>query len=450
MKNMSLEILSSFHYWKIKTNCIMKKLLLLLLPFIGFSQGYTSYFTGNTTNITTTPEFGVCMMGGATEHDNAMRWLLQKANGGDVVVLRSSGSNGYNDYLYSQLGVSVNSVETLVITSVAGATNPYVLDKVANAEMIWFAGGDQWNYVSYFKNNAMENLINNHINVKGAPIGGTSAGMAILGGRYFSAQNGSVTSAEALSNPYNTSVTIGGMPFVDFLNVPFLGNVITDTHYDNPDRRGRQTTFIARNKKDWAFTTYGIACNEYVAVCFGNDGIANVYGDYPNYQEFAYFIQPNCLAGNNPENCQIGQPLTWNFGGEALKVYKVPGTMNGTNYFDLNNWTSNNNSGGSWENWSVNNGVFASVPGTNPSCALSVGENDLNRFNALPNPFSNYISLENAENSRVEIYDSLGKRVFTDEDFISDTIDTSNFSNGLYFVKIQKDGKIETKKMIKN
>ena len=61
-------------------------LLFLLIPFFGFSQGYTSYFTGNTTNITTNPEFGVCMMGGATENDNAMAWLLQKANGGDVVV----------------------------------------------------------------------------------------------------------------------------------------------------------------------------------------------------------------------------------------------------------------------------------------------------------------------------------------------------------------------------
>lgn len=69
------------------------------------------------------------MMGGASEHDNAMVWLLQKTDGGDVVVLRSSGSNGYNDYLYSELGVTVNSVETLVITSVAGATNPYVLEK---------------------------------------------------------------------------------------------------------------------------------------------------------------------------------------------------------------------------------------------------------------------------------------------------------------------------------
>ena len=437
---------------------MMKKLLLLLLPFLSFSQGYTSYFTGNTTNIITTTEFGVCMMGGATEHDNAMRWLLQKANGGDVVVLRSTGTNGYNDYLYSGLGVSVNSVETLVITSAAGAIDPYVLNKVANAEMIWFAGGNQWDYVSYFKDNALEDLLNNHINVKHAPIGGTSAGMAILGGYYFTAQNGSVTSSQALNNPYNANVTIGGFtgtPQRDFLRIPFLSGVITDTHYDNPDRKGRHVTFMARIITDYSPSAYGIACNEYVAVCVGADGIAHVYGDYPNYQEFAYFIQPACQWWASPPSCHAGQPLTWYFGGEAIVAYKVPGSMNGTNYFDLNHWgdwTSDNNFGGSWENWSVNNGVFSSSPGTglNPSCALSVGENELNRFNVLPNPFSNYILLDNAQNVNVDIFDSLGKRVFADKDFISNTIDTSQFSNGLYFVKIQKDGKTETKKMIKN
>lgn len=436
---------------------MIKKLLFLLIPITGFSQGYTSYFTGNTTNITTTPEFGVCMMGGATEHDNAMTWLLQKANGGDVVVLRSSGSNGYNDYLYSELGVTVNSVETLVITSVAGATNPYVLDKVANAEMIWFAGGDQWNYVSFFKDNALEDVLNNHINVKHAPIGGTSAGMAILGGYYFSAQNGSVTSAAALNNPYNANMTIGGftgVPPRDFLNVPILGNVITDTHYDNPDRRGRHFAFMSRIRKDYFNTNiYGIACNEYVAVCVGTDGIAHVYGDYPNYDEFAYFIQPVCQWWDSGPYCVAGQPLSWSSG---LVTYKVPGTMHGTNYFDLNSWgnwnANNNNLGGSWEDWSVNSGVFTSSPGAglSPSCALSVGESELNKFNALPNPFTNSMYFENADNAKVEIYDSLGKRVFAVENLISNTINTSNFSNGLYFVKIQKEGTIETKKMVKN
>jgi len=436
----------------------MKKLYFLLFPIFVFSQGYTSYFIGNTTNITTTPEFGVCMMGGATENDNAMAWLLQKANGGDVVVLRCTGSNGYNNYMYSQLGVSVNSVETLVITSAAGATNPYVLDKVSKAELIWFAGGNQWDYISYFKDNALEDLINYHVNTKHAPIGGTSAGMAILGGAYYTAQNGSVTSAQAMANPYATNVTLGGYtpgPNGNFLNIPYLNRIITDTHYDNPDRRGRHFTFLAYFKNSFLATFYGIACNEYTAVCFGNDGIAHVYGDYPNYPEYAYFIQPNCLWWNYIENCQAGQPLTWNFNGEAIKAYKIPGTQNGVNYFDMNHWgdwTANYNSGGSWENWSVNNGVFAAVPGTglSQSCALSISEQELHKFNATPNPFSNEIYLENAQNASIEVFDSLGKIVFVDRNFTSNSITTSQFSSGLYFIKIQKEGKIQTKKMIKN
>lgn len=430
----------------------MKKILLLLLvPFLGFSQGYTSYFTGNPTNVTTTPQFGVCLMGGATENDNAMIWLLNKANGGDVVVLRSSGSNGYNDYFYSQLGVAVNSVETLVITSVAGATNPYVLDKVSKAELIWFAGGDQWDYISFFKDNAMETLLNNHVNVKNAPIGGTSAGMAILGGRYFSAQNGTVTSAQAMANPYASNVTLGGysgttLPTTDFFNVPFLGNVLTDTHYDNPDRRGRHVAFLARFFP--VTLVKGIACNEYVAVCIESNGIAKVYGDYPNYNEFAYFVEPNCSWANQVENCQSGQPLTWSFGGQALKVYKVPGTMNGSNYFDLSNGWQNGGVGGSWEHWSVANGVFAAVAGTSQYCILGDSDFKNNDIVLFPNPVKNTLYISESINVDYIIYDAQGRLIYQSQN-VSNAIDVSFLNEGIYLIKIVNEGKITTKKFVK-
>ena len=424
---------------------MIKTLLFILLPFFGFSQGYTSYFTGNSTNLTTNPEFGVCLMGGATEHDNAMIWLLQKANGGDVVVLRSSGSNGYNDYLYTDLGVTVNSVETLVITSVAGATNPYVLDKVSKAEMIWFAGGDQWNYVSFFKNNALEDILNNHINVKNAPIGGTSAGMAILGQQYFSAQNGSITSAQALNNPYHANITIG---YDDFLSVPFLENVITDTHYDNPDRKGRQTTFLARNKNQLNENVFGIACNEYVAVCIGTDGKAHVYGDFPAYDEFAYFIQSNCENLNIPETCVAGTPLTWNNSGQALKVYKVGGTMDGTNYFDVNVWGNGIGLGGNWENWSVTNGVLNIVPGVAPNCILNNQDFNQNEIILYPNPVKNTLYIDGLLGVSYTIYDAQG-RLIKASDSISNEINVSSFSSGIYLIKILSEGKIKSKKFIK-
>lgn len=47
---------------------------------IGFGQNYTSYFTGNSSDITTNPIGGVCLMGGATEDDNATKGFLQIVN----------------------------------------------------------------------------------------------------------------------------------------------------------------------------------------------------------------------------------------------------------------------------------------------------------------------------------------------------------------------------------
>jgi hypothetical protein len=42
------------------------------------------------------------MMGGRSEHDEAMHWFLEQSKGGD--------------YFFSDLGVEVNSVETLATT----------------------------------------------------------------------------------------------------------------------------------------------------------------------------------------------------------------------------------------------------------------------------------------------------------------------------------------------
>ena len=363
------------------------------------AQNYTEYATGNSTDLDVNPTFGVCMMGGASENDNAMMWFLERANGGDVVVLRASGSNGYNNYMYSQLGVSINSVTTFVIHNEDGALDPYVLEKVENAEAIWFAGGDQYDYVSYFKNNAMEDALNSFINDKQGVIGGTSAGMAILGSGYFSAENGTVTNEQALSNPYHTRMTLG---YNDFLDIPFLENIITDTHYDDPDRRTRHTT-------DNTSRAFGIACNEYTAVCIDANGLASVYGDYPNYPEFAFFLQSNCTETFAPETCINGQVLTWNRGGEAVKVAKIPGTQNGTHIFDLTNWATTE--GATWENWYVNNGTFTTSNTSNPDCdLLSITETNIVEITVSPNPFKDHIEIQGLEESaQITIYDIHGK-----------------------------------------
>jgi len=306
-------------------------------------------------------------MGGATEDDEAMKWFLNRSNGGDILVLRASGSDGYNDYFYSELGVSINSVETIVFNNSNAASDTDIHQKIQEAEAIWFAGGDQWDYVSYWRNNEMENSINDAIENRNIVIGGTSAGMAILGDIYFSAENGTVTSDAALNNPYDPDVTVDS---VGFINTPYLSNTITDTHYDDPDRKGRHTVFLARIFNDWGIDAKGIACEEYTAVCIDNNGIAKVYGGYPTYDDFAYFLQVNCELENPlPENCSPNNPLDWNKNGEALKIYQIPGTFSGENTFDLNDWKTG--TGGTWQNWSVDNGTFNENTSLEPNCTTS-------------------------------------------------------------------------------
>lgn len=387
-------------------------------------------------------------MGGATEEDEAMKWFLQRANGGDVLVLRASGSDGYNDYLYSDLGIAVNSVETIVFNDASASDEVYIQDKISKAEAIWFAGGDQWNYVSYWKGNEIATLINEGITTRNIVIGGTSAGMAIQGGYYFSAENGTVTSATALNNPYNASVTVDNEAF---LTIPFLSDVVTDSHYDSPDRKGRHVTFLARVLTDSGVEIKGIACDEYTAVCVDENGVAKVYGQYPEYDDNAYFIQVNCaLANRLPETCEMNTPLTWNLEGEALKVYAVKGTLTGENTFDLSDWETG--SGGIWQNWHVANGALFEIPSTMIDCSTSsVSEHStpLN-LSVVPNPFQDKVTIELQGEmiEQVSVIDAQGKQIFIQKQLTTSTleINTIDFIPGMYTLCIiGKDFSNQTK-----
>lgn len=395
-------------------------------------------------------------MGGATEDDNAMTWFLQQANGGDILVLRTSGSNGYNNYLYSTLGVPVNSVETIVCNSPAASDEAYLQERIEKAEAIWFAGGDQWDYISYWRDTPVDSLINLGLSERNLVIGGTSAGMAIQGGYYFSAENGTVTSANALSDPYNSNVTADGTPF---LTNQYLENVITDTHYDNPDRKGRHAVFLARILTDSVIQARGIACDEYTAVCIQSNGIAEIYGQSPGFDDNAYFIQPNCeLSDLSPEDCSAGNALTWDKNGSALKVYAVQGTSSGTNTFDLTDWETG--FGGTWEHWSVNQGNLTETTGSSPDCVLSASSEISGKFSLklAPNPSTDFVVLSatnlDLSDCQLQLQSATGE--FSGFRVVTSTaneiqLEIRELARGIYFLTIS-NGPSEKKrlKLIKN
>ena len=287
------------------------------------AKPYGFYVVGDPTNVTRPQpaQPSLVLMGGGTDVDDAFRWMIQKAGGGNFVVIRATGTDAYNPYIYA-FGNGVTSVETLIIPNRAAANDPFVLERVRNAEALWIAGGDQANYWQYWKDTPLQAAIQGLAN-KNVPIGGTSAGLAVMSQYVFTALNGSITSPQALANPYDKSVSLGR----DFLALPGMGNMITDMHLDSRDRMGRLVTFMARIVNDgWTPMTHAIGVDVETALLVENGNATRVGNGS------AYFLNTVGV----PEVCKPKTPLTYrNIGVQRLT---------GGGSFSLTNWASYGNS----------------------------------------------------------------------------------------------------------
>lgn len=278
---------------------------------------YQYYVVGNPADASSSQpprEPSALLMGGGPDVDAAFPWMIARAGGGDFVVIRATGTDAYNPYIYAMGGV--DSVETLIIPSRDAANDPFVIDRINKAEALFIAGGDQSDYINFWKGTGVEQAINGLIARK-VPIGGTSAGLAVLGQFDFAALNGTVYSDDALSNPYNKRITIDR----GFITAPGLDFVITDAHLDTRDRMGRLVSFLARIVQDgWSGMARGIGVDVETALAVAGTS-ATRFGTGS-----VYFLQTNGL----PQVCQPRTPLTYrNLGVQRLS---------GNGRFDLQNW----------------------------------------------------------------------------------------------------------------
>ena len=237
-------------------------------------------------------------MGGSTDVDAAFKWLCERAPGGDFLVVRATGTDAYNPYVQA-LCPDINSVATLIIDSAKSANVPSVRATIADAEVVWIAGGDQSNYVTDWTGTAVQDALNQHI-AAGKPIGGTSAGLAVLTQFVYSALGSQgITSAEALADPFNRYNTFAR----DFVYVESLQGAIGDTHFAARDRMGRTLSFLCRIHADgWSAQPRAIAVSEETALLVDARGVGRVVGT-----SNAYFIE----APGAPQACSPGLPLTY-------------------------------------------------------------------------------------------------------------------------------------------
>ena len=310
-----------------RIRCLAKLLGLMSLCSVAMADearpaaGYRFYISGNPVDVLR-PTSGLWVLqGGGDDVDENFIRMGAHGGGGDFVVLRASQAGQYNDYIFALC--HCDSVATIVFDDRSAASDPFVIKTIRSAEALFIAGGDQDRYVRFWKGTPVQGAIN-FVAAKPAPVGGTSAGMAILGEFAYSALGESLQSAVALADPYAPDVTLER----GLLSLRGLNGVLTDQHLQENDRMGRTVTLLARLMRDgWDSQPRAIAADRETALHVNPvDGTAEVFATADHPTPYVYFLKPT----RPPGRCEPGMSLIF----RDVDVYRIgPGGR-----FDLVAW----------------------------------------------------------------------------------------------------------------
>ncbi|GAA2936884.1 hypothetical protein [Streptomyces enissocaesilis] len=220
----------------------------------------------------------------------------------DVVVLAgsspTSGSATPECDAITRLA-GVNSCTTWTLTTRNDGNNSAANTDIRNAEFVYFAGGDQCDYADW-KGTALQSSVRSVV-AKGGGSGGGSAGHHVNSPIVYDACDGSVTSDEALHDPYDPAITFTTGMFA----WPHYADTVNDSHFVTRDRMGRTMAFVARAIEDGLTTdgaAWGVGVEEGGGSLFiDRDGLATVTG------ADAYVV----LGDHRPERADPGRPLTY-------------------------------------------------------------------------------------------------------------------------------------------
>ena len=248
---------------------------------------------------------GLMLVGGGTHPVGAYSWFGDQAAHGDIVVIAGNKNSTdleiavnalFNEFggAHAVDGFSFNCASdnsTLTAEALAVALNQQglgheFLDKLTGAEGVYFCGGVQWRYVQLLVNDrdaaaiiSDGNYGNRHFGSGSVVVGGTSAGLAILGQYVFTGHYGGVTSAEIMGNYYTPNFIQNGNTAIatNILNLKGMSNVLTETHFTDPEkscdvdgrniyRLGRFLCFMGSTVLTYSGSAKGLAVDDGTAL----------------------------------------------------------------------------------------------------------------------------------------------------------------------------------------
>lgn len=248
--------------------------------------------------------------GASYSPDSTLRWLhdrlvgTTKARGGNVVILRAYSTNVDDRHFYTAGNFA--SVQTVLIPPCATAQQ---VDSVApiidKADAVYFAGGDQANYVRW-KGTKLIGAIE-RVYARSGVVGGGSAGLAIQGAVVYDSVAADAMNVETHTNDATQDPLESRISFTTGLfSWPALKETITDTHLVARDRLGRTIVFLARifhdNLLPGAQQIYALGMDEGSAVVVDPDGMATVLNSHGG--RGAYLVRTD-----TPPRLERGKPI---------------------------------------------------------------------------------------------------------------------------------------------
>ena len=270
---------------------------------------------------------GVVYGGGGTDVDAGFVFMGKQSTGGQLLVLRTepSGDDAYDPYIYKLGGHS--SAATLILKTKAASSLPQVLGTIANASAVFFAGGDQADYWRQWHGVAVQTAVQARLDA-GAPVGGTSAGDAVLAAFCNCALGGSVTSKEALADPYTAELSVSGR----FFTIPGAAQperTVNDMHFVTRDRAGRLLAMMTRLLQDERVngsSVRGIGVDEKTSLLALPSGAVTIAG-----AGTAYFYE---IQAASPRKCVKGVPLSVG----TVTSTRLDASADQAAGFDLSTW----------------------------------------------------------------------------------------------------------------